>query len=91
MPPINPHPPSSTRQQDLTAKVAVITGASQGIDRAIAIHLASRGYNILGTYSQPASKDLIIDLQHEIEGICKEENVETPIVAGLPADIFSPT
>lgn len=91
MPPIHSYPQSSTRQQDLTGKVAVITGASRGIGRAIAVHLASRGCNILGTYSQPTSEDLMVGLQHEIEAISKEQNVDTPIVAGVLADIFSPT
>lgn len=91
MPPTHFRPQSSIRQQDLTGKVAVITGASRGIGRAIAVHLASRGCNILGTYSQPASEDLIVGLQHEIEAISKDQNVETPIVFGLAADLFSPT
>ncbi|TID18912.1 NAD(P)-binding protein [Venturia nashicola] len=91
MSPSHFRPRGSTRQQDLAGKVAVITGASRGIGRAVAVHLASRGCNILGTYSQEASEDLIVGLQHEIEAISKEQNVDTPIVAGLPASIFSPT
>ncbi|CZT03997.1 hypothetical protein WAI453_011069 [Rhynchosporium graminicola] len=37
------------RELDLDGKVAVITGASRGIGRAIALNLASRGCSILGT------------------------------------------
>jgi 3-oxoacyl-[acyl-carrier protein] reductase len=81
----------STRPQDLKGKVAVITGASRGIGRAIAMHLASRGCSILGTYSQPSSEALIVGLQHEIEAVCKEQGLETPTVEGIVADIFSST
>lgn len=84
-------PPTSFRQQDLANKVAVITGASRGIGRAIAVHLASRGCHILGTYSQPASEGLIVGLQHEIEALFIEEDLTPPTVTGLLADIFSPT
>lgn len=81
----------SFRPQDLEKKVAVVTGASRGIGRAIAIHLASRGCHILGTYSQPSSEALIVGLQHEIEALSKEQDLQTPIVTGVLADIFSPT
>jgi len=81
----------SFRPQDLDKKVAVVTGASGGIGRAIAMHLASRGCHILGTYSQPSSEALIVGLQHEIDALSKEQNLQTPIVTGILADIFSPT
>ncbi|KAJ5655889.1 hypothetical protein N7507_007839 [Penicillium longicatenatum] len=40
---------SRARELDLLNKVAVISGASRGIGRAIAFNLASRGCSILGT------------------------------------------
>jgi 3-oxoacyl-[acyl-carrier protein] reductase len=81
----------SLRSQDLAGKVALITGSSRGIGRATAIHLASRGCNILGTYSQPSSKALMVGLQHEIDVLCKKQKTKTPRVEGVVADIFLPT
>ena len=57
------------RDQDLASKVAVVTGASKGIGRAIAINLAIRGCNVLGTCSSPESLHLIDSVAHEISSL----------------------
>lgn len=81
------------REQDLQHKVAVITGASRGIGRAIAINLASRGCSILGTCSSSESLHLIDTLSHHIEDLYKdsEHKSSTSKVVGLDANITDPT
>jgi NAD(P)-dependent dehydrogenase (short-subunit alcohol dehydrogenase family) len=37
------------------AKVVLVTGASRGIGRAIAAHLAGRGFRVFGTSRRPAA------------------------------------
>ncbi|KUJ15050.1 NAD(P)-binding protein [Mollisia scopiformis] len=80
------------REQDLEGKVAVITGATRGIGRAIAMNLASRGASILGTCSHASSLDLIANMRDEIDALYKEANQErTCRTTGLAANITSPT
>ncbi|OCK80144.1 NAD(P)-binding protein [Lepidopterella palustris CBS 459.81] len=57
------------QEQDLAGKVAVITGASKGIGRAIALNLATRGCAILGTYSSPTSAHQFKTLSHTISAL----------------------
>lgn len=75
--------------QDLSQKVALITGASRGIGRAIAINLAKRGCSILGTCSKPSSLTQIEELEAEIAGLRKDA-FESVKIKGIVADIFSP-
>lgn len=84
------------RELDLLDKVAVISGASRGIGRAIAINLASRGCSILGTCSSEAGLTAIsTGLDHEItDNIFNATSRERPTslkIQGLIADIFSPS
>jgi NAD(P)-dependent dehydrogenase (short-subunit alcohol dehydrogenase family) len=65
---------SQLREQDLVGKVAVITGGSRGIGRAIAINLAARGCSILGTCSSTDNIGLIESMDHEIEALFKDAN-----------------
>jgi 3-oxoacyl-[acyl-carrier protein] reductase len=83
---------TAVRQLDLVGKVAVITGASRGIGRAIAINLASRGASILGTCITEASANTIsTDLKDEV---CRNFPVSSQLgslkFVGLVADIFTP-
>jgi len=80
------------REQDLADKVAVITGASRGIGRAIAMNLASRGCSILGTCSSTNSLALIDSIDHEIAALFKDANHNrSSKIIGVSANIFSPT
>jgi 3-oxoacyl-[acyl-carrier protein] reductase len=80
------------REQDLAGKVAVITGASRGIGRAIAMNLASRGCSILGTCSSPKSTELIESMDQEIEAMFKTAgHIRASTMIGISANILSPT
>lgn len=51
----------------MSSQIALITGASRGLGRNMALHLAKRGVNIIGTYrSGSAEADA---LRREIEGL----------------------
>lgn len=83
------------REQDLVGKVAVITGASRGIGRAVALNLARRGCSILGTCSEKSSLHLFDDLND----ILRRAETRPPVikdrepdkVTGICANIYSPT
>lgn len=77
------------REQDLVGKVAVVTGASRGIGRAIALNLASRGCSILGTCSSSASLHLLDTLSHSVENLHKDRaKAASPKVVSIAADIL---
>ncbi|WZH46961.1 uncharacterized protein QYS62_008089 [Fusarium acuminatum] len=85
---------SLIRELDLVNKVAVISGASRGIGRAIAFNLASRGCSILGTcISEKGVDTLSSSLDTEItENIYKATSRDRPSsqkIKGIVADIFS--
>ncbi|KAJ5481895.1 hypothetical protein N7475_000707 [Penicillium sp. IBT 31633x] len=85
---------SRLRELDLINKVAVITGASRGIGRAIAFNLASRGCSILGTCtSDTGVKAISSTLDKEITSRVFEATSrarpESLKIQGLVADIFS--
>jgi len=83
---------SHLREQDLSGKVAVITGASRGIGRAIAVNLASRGSSILGTCLDEKSLHLIDSIDGEIASLFKAANrTRSSKIIGITADIFAPT
>ena len=84
--------PLQLREQDLAGKVAVITGASRGIGRAIAMTLAARGCSILGTCSSAENLPLFDAMNHEVELLFKDSNhPHHPKIFGLSANIFSQT
>lgn len=49
----------------MTDKIALITGASRGLGRATALHLAAKGVHIIGTYNTSGTKAQ--DVAREIE------------------------
>lgn len=84
------HSSLQLREQDLSGKTAVITGASKGIGRATALNLASRGCSILGTCSTAPSLELLDALNDEVEALYqKHSNVSPPKIHGLAASIRS--
>jgi 3-oxoacyl-[acyl-carrier protein] reductase len=93
--------PSPQRPLDLIGKVAVITGASRGIGRAIALNLGSRGCKILGTCRSEAGLDLIKRLDFDLlkihighEGLDHRDSEQTEDffkALGINANIYSPT
>lgn len=82
------------RGLDLIDKVAVISGASRGIGRAIAFNLASRGCSILGTCTSDEgvtalSSGLDEEITTRVFEATTRERPASLTIKGLVADIFS--
>ena len=78
-------------EQDLAGNVAIVTGCSRGIGRAIAYHLACRGCSLLGTCSGPASLSKLDNLAETISARYKGSQHTAPKFVGIAADIYSKT
>ncbi|KAF4969819.1 hypothetical protein FSARC_3044 [Fusarium sarcochroum] len=85
---------ASVRELDLINKVAVISGSSRGIGRAIAFNLASRGCSILGTCTSDAgvtalSSNLSDEITSRVFEASSRKRPESLRIKGVVADIFS--
>lgn len=61
-------------------KVAIVTGASRGIGRSIALHLAEAGAHVVVTYasSQDKAEAVVDDIQqHEVKGLAVQTDVRS--------------
>ncbi|KAK1705829.1 3-oxoacyl-(acyl-carrier-protein) reductase [Colletotrichum lupini] len=84
----------SVQEQDLAGKFAIVTGASRGLGRGIAFHLASRGSNVLATCSSETSLKNVVSLQEEIRLLYQERNPQnhaTPRIFGVVAPLTEPS
>ncbi len=83
--------PLRLRDQDLAGKVAVVTGGSRGIGRAIVLNLASRGCSVLATCSKKGSLHLVDTISHTVASIYENSPSNNPKISGLAADILEDT
>lgn len=66
-------------------------GASQGLGRAIAFHLAARGANVLATATTPEKLKDVSDLQEEINAVYKSSKTATaPKIMGVHGPLLEP-
>ena len=62
------------------AKIAVITGASRGLGRSMALHLAAQGVDVVGTYRSNAAEGTAVALP-------LIDAVDDPAAAGRTHDL----
>jgi len=77
------------RPQDLAGKFALVTGASRGIGRAVAVNLSARGCSILGTCSSAESIPVIEAFNDELASAYKSADHKVPKIVAIQADAFS--
>lgn len=58
-------------------KTVLITGASRGIGKAIAVEFANRGYNVIGTYLQ--AEEQVTELEKQLAGKVEVLFVKTDV------------
>ncbi|KAL7138655.1 hypothetical protein ABFS83_10G178500 [Erythranthe nasuta] len=72
----------------LNGRVAIVTGASRGIGRAIAIHLRSLGAKLVINYAANSNQaDLLVS---ELNSSATDENPSSPVAIAVKADVSSP-
>lgn len=64
------------------------SGASRGIGRSIALHLASRGASVIGTCSSPESLHHIDTLSQTVSDLYSSSAHPAPRIIGLPANLL---
>src|SRR5699024_12651738 len=79
------------QQKEFTDKVVLVTGATRGIGKAIALELANRGATVVGTATSAAGAQAITDMLSEAGGRGVELNVNDidacdALLAELAAD-----
>lgn len=79
--PTNPCPP-------LHDRVAIVTGASRGIGRAIALHLASLGAKLVINYTSNSAQADLVASQINSSSSCSPN---TPLAITVRADVSDPT
>ncbi|HEX9749923.1 MAG TPA: SDR family oxidoreductase [candidate division Zixibacteria bacterium] len=70
--------PQTVMARDLTDKVAVITGGTKGIGRAVAVRLASRGCHVVVNYfrSRSAAAETVAELEgHGVQAMSVRGNI----------------
>ncbi|KXH58352.1 3-oxoacyl-(acyl-carrier-protein) reductase [Colletotrichum salicis] len=85
--------PQTTTEMSLvlrTCEAKMPWGASRGIGRAIAMHLASRGANVLGTCASSGSLNLLESLEKTVQQGNHSSELDAPKVTGLVANLLSP-
>ncbi|CAO2822054.1 unnamed protein product [Amaranthus hypochondriacus] len=86
-----PAPITTTTTTALQDRVAIVTGASRGIGKAIALHLASLGAKLVINYSSPSSQSLAEQLVSQINSLSSSSSSTTPRAIAVQADISDET
>ncbi|KAJ7976365.1 Short-chain type dehydrogenase/reductase [Quillaja saponaria] len=83
----NQAPPSLNPSHPLQDRVAIVTGSSRGIGRAIALHLAALGARVVVNYISNSSQAELVATQ--INSI--HPNITSPRAITVQADVSEPT
>ncbi|XP_021741146.1 NADPH-dependent aldehyde reductase-like protein, chloroplastic [Chenopodium quinoa] len=81
----SPATTTPTNTNTLQDRVAIVTGASRGIGRAIALHLASLGAKLVINYTSPSSKTHADQLVSQINSTTT--TTTTPRAIAIQADV----
>ncbi|KAL2923207.1 NADPH-dependent aldehyde reductase-like protein chloroplastic [Bienertia sinuspersici] len=80
-------PATTTPATALQGRVAIVTGASRGIGRAIALHLASLGAKIVINHTSPSSLPLDQQLIFEINSLQHFHSTNAPCAIAMQDDV----